>query len=195
MLPVQFLSRYTKLVNINPMTHGKINQFNWKENNNLKIFSEIVSASDFAMYGSNFNCSHYQAQLNSKLHVANMGPTGVLSAPSTPHVGPMNFAISEFTVSLAMSMYWRRQSSFMRDDIISFNTKYHIQIKWKYQVLKKNLEKKRFCHCESHFKSDILKTVLNRLTEAKTNKKPSKKMDFLLKTSLNGFWTDKAIQV
>ena len=30
---------------------------------------------------------------DSKVHVANMGPTWVLSAPDGPHVGPMNFAI------------------------------------------------------------------------------------------------------
>ena len=30
---------------------------------------------------------------DSKVHVANMGPTWVLSAPDGPHVGPMNLAI------------------------------------------------------------------------------------------------------
>ena len=30
---------------------------------------------------------------DSKLHVAHMGPTWVLSAPGGPHVGPMNLAI------------------------------------------------------------------------------------------------------
>ena len=30
-----------------------------------------------------------------KIHVANMGPTWVLSAPGGPHVGPMNLAIRE----------------------------------------------------------------------------------------------------
>ena len=29
----------------------------------------------------------------SKVHVTNMGPTWVLSAPGRPHAGPMNFAI------------------------------------------------------------------------------------------------------
>ena len=32
---------------------------------------------------------------DSKVHVANMGPTWVLSAPGGPHVGPMNLAIRE----------------------------------------------------------------------------------------------------
>ena len=32
---------------------------------------------------------------DSKVHVANMGPTWVLPAPGGPHVGPMNFAIRE----------------------------------------------------------------------------------------------------
>ena len=32
---------------------------------------------------------------DSKVHVANMGPTGVLPAPGGPHVDPMNFAIRE----------------------------------------------------------------------------------------------------
>ena len=31
--------------------------------------------------------------LDSKVHVAHMGPTWVLSAPDGPHVGPMNLAI------------------------------------------------------------------------------------------------------
>ena len=30
---------------------------------------------------------------DSKVHVANMGPTWVLEAPGGPHVGPMNIAI------------------------------------------------------------------------------------------------------
>ena len=34
------------------------------------------------------------SQYPSKVHVANMGPTWVLSAPGGPHVGPMNLAIS-----------------------------------------------------------------------------------------------------
>ena len=37
---------------------------------------------------------------DSKVHVANMGPTWVLSAPDGPHVGPMNFAIREVIYSL-----------------------------------------------------------------------------------------------
>ena len=32
---------------------------------------------------------------DSKVHGANMGPTGVLSAPDGPHVGPMNLAIRD----------------------------------------------------------------------------------------------------
>ena len=32
---------------------------------------------------------------DSKVHVANMGPNWVLSAPDGPHVGPMNLAIRE----------------------------------------------------------------------------------------------------
>ena len=32
---------------------------------------------------------------DSKVHGANMGPTWVLSAPSGPHAGPMDLAISE----------------------------------------------------------------------------------------------------
>ena len=31
---------------------------------------------------------------DTKVHEANMGPTGVLSVPDGPHVGPMNLAIS-----------------------------------------------------------------------------------------------------
>ena len=32
---------------------------------------------------------------DSKVHVAHMGPTWVLSAPGGPHVGPMNLAIRD----------------------------------------------------------------------------------------------------
>ena len=35
----------------------------------------------------------------SKVHVAHMGPTGVLSAPGGPHVGPMNLAIRVYFLS------------------------------------------------------------------------------------------------
>ena len=35
---------------------------------------------------------------DSKVHVANMGPTWVLSAPVGPHVGPMNLAITDTRV-------------------------------------------------------------------------------------------------
>ena len=34
-----------------------------------------------------------QRHLDSKIRVANMGPTWVLSAPDEPHVGPNNLAI------------------------------------------------------------------------------------------------------
>ena len=37
-----------------------------------------------------------------KVHGANMGPTWVLSAPDGPHVGPMNFAIRDFTVMVGV---------------------------------------------------------------------------------------------
>ena len=37
--------------------------------------------------------------LDSKVHGANMGPIWVLSAPDGPHVGPMNLAIRENTIS------------------------------------------------------------------------------------------------
>ena len=33
------------------------------------------------------------ASQNSKVHVANMGPSWVLPAPAWPHVGPMKFVI------------------------------------------------------------------------------------------------------
>ena len=33
------------------------------------------------------------ASSDSKVHVANMGPTCVLAAPGGPHIGPMNLAI------------------------------------------------------------------------------------------------------
>ena len=34
---------------------------------------------------------------DSKVHVANMGPTWVLPAPDGPHVGPMNLAIKDLS--------------------------------------------------------------------------------------------------
>ena len=35
---------------------------------------------------------------DSKVHVINMGPTWVLSAPDGPHVGPMNRAIGDYII-------------------------------------------------------------------------------------------------
>ena len=35
---------------------------------------------------------------DSEVHVANMGPTWVLSAPDGPRVGPMNFVIRDYTL-------------------------------------------------------------------------------------------------
>ena len=43
---------------------------------------------------------------DSKVEVAHMGPTWVLSAPDGPHVGPMNLAIREVTISLATRVKW-----------------------------------------------------------------------------------------
>ena len=37
---------------------------------------------------------------DSKVCVANMGPTWVLSAPVGPHVGPTNITIREYTLSV-----------------------------------------------------------------------------------------------
>ena len=39
---------------------------------------------------------------DSKIHVANMGPTWVLSSPGGPHVGPMNLGIRVVCVRFAM---------------------------------------------------------------------------------------------
>ena len=36
---------------------------------------------------------------DSKVHMAHMGPTWVLSAPGRPHVGPMNLAIRDVLIS------------------------------------------------------------------------------------------------
>ena len=35
---------------------------------------------------------------DNKVHGANMGPTWVLSAPDGPHIGPMNFAIWDYSL-------------------------------------------------------------------------------------------------
>ena len=43
--------------------------------------------------------------LDSKVHVANMGPTWVLSAPDGPHVGPMYLAIRVYMVQLVLMRY------------------------------------------------------------------------------------------
>ena len=42
----------------------------------------------------------YKGHPDSKGHVANMGPTWVLSSPGGPHVGPMNLAIGAIIVSI-----------------------------------------------------------------------------------------------
>ena len=49
----------------------------------------------------------------SKVHVANMGPTWDLSAPDGPHVGPMNLAIGDLTtiaVAIILVTYHAIQS-------------------------------------------------------------------------------------
>ena len=43
----------------------------------------------------------------SKVHGANMAPTWVLSAPSGPHVGPINLAIRVIHIASILSMYAR----------------------------------------------------------------------------------------
>ena len=43
--------------------------------------------------------------LDSKFHVANMGPTWVLLAPGGPHVGPMNLAGWEASLEWAVVIY------------------------------------------------------------------------------------------
>ena len=43
---------------------------------------------------------------DSKVHVANMGPTWVLSAPDGPHVGPMNLAIRDNTGLANLGYNW-----------------------------------------------------------------------------------------
>ena len=49
---------------------------------------------------------------DSKIHGANLGPTWVLSAPNGPHVGPMNLAIREVTMTVVpvMATKWHARS-------------------------------------------------------------------------------------
>ena len=55
---------------------------------------ENCRANWFMMTGALLGLSNGLGSVpDSKVHVANMGPTWVLSAPDGPYVGPMNFAI------------------------------------------------------------------------------------------------------
>ena len=60
---------------------------------------------------SNYLPMHWYLFLDSKVHVAKMGPTWVLSAPGGPHAGPVNLAIR-----VAISL-WK--------DLIPWRTRLH----------------------------------------------------------------------
>ena len=51
------------------------------------------------------------ANPDSKIHGANMGPTWVLSAPDGPHVGPTNLALWEVLSAAAHALRWYQLGS------------------------------------------------------------------------------------
>ena len=65
---------------------------NFMRYNNLS--SWIIMTVKSFWHTERVNCS-LNDNPDSKVHVAHMGPTWVLSTPGGPHVGPMNLAIRE----------------------------------------------------------------------------------------------------
>ena len=71
---------------------------NWGKDNSLRIVNNpsndrpilVITLSADGLASRSYNP-------DSKVHVANMGPTWVLSAPGGPHAGPMNLATREAT--------------------------------------------------------------------------------------------------
>ena len=67
------------------------------------MFSEILSTFVWWQNFYIFERGHiYYFNINpdSKVRVANMGPTWVLASPGGPHVGPMNLAIRESVIAI-----------------------------------------------------------------------------------------------
>ena len=74
---------------------------------------------------------------DSKVHVANMGPTWVLSAPGGPHVGPMDLAIRVILLEYSGSNTWSPTSHFPENlNVSSIVKQLHVHISvWKKRVL------------------------------------------------------------
>ena len=61
----------------------------------IQFMPRSIQTAHTKCFARNHEMKLYDQQSNpdSKVHVAHVGPTWVLSAPGGPHVGPMNFAI------------------------------------------------------------------------------------------------------
>ena len=54
---------------------------------------------------------------DSKVHVAHMGPTWVLSSPGGPHIGPMNLAIRDFMLTCSIDLRLAEEQSVLPRDV------------------------------------------------------------------------------
>ena len=93
---------------------------------------------------------------NNKVHGANMGPTGVLSAPDGPHVGPMNLAIED-NVMLHCTL-WKelRLCQHQAFNISGTITKEHLKIK------NNQLEKMTICLRYVNIRKNLQKVCYNQ---------------------------------
>ena len=66
---------------------------------------------------------------DSKVHVANMGPNWVLSAPSGLHVGPMNFVIRESLSQSCMKIKWSTYPTGTLSSYLNYLSKLSCKIK------------------------------------------------------------------
>ena len=58
-----------------------------------------------SLFSRMYRTKNKPTSTDSKVHVANMGPTWVLLAPGRPHVGPMNPAVRKPTITHTTTIY------------------------------------------------------------------------------------------
>ena len=80
----------TRLLNPQKVPEGnKIHWINSMSNCRIEVWNYVEAV-------------YYCDIPDSKVHGANMGPTWVLSAPDGPHIGPMNLAIRDCSITFVL---------------------------------------------------------------------------------------------
>ena len=105
-----------------------------------KVFTKktLHSSSVRPRYGLSFVCFKcifgYSSAIviihaipDSKVHVANMGPTWVLAAPGGPHIGPMNLAIRDaFSYGSTLLWGWLWHVLLRQHSLLSLISNFHM---------------------------------------------------------------------